>query len=454
MAHSCSNLTPPSFSAALKGVINVPERKGCHLTFDDRCDIEEMLAEGKSFRAIAKHLDVSPTTVSNEVRLNRDLFLPKRSLVSNTSRCGNFGKCNVTRLCSVCVSRASCCKRCKKVSCIRICPDFEEYECSRLKKAPFVCEKCIKKRYCALMQARYKASSAQSIHDARITDAHSGIAVDADCLASMVSTVKGLLSQGHSLEAIWLVHGDEFPVCVRTFYNYMEKGVMGLANIELPRKVRYAPRKNKREQGAPKCDFSGRTYCDWLALTDEERLLTVQMDTIEGRRCDTQCVLSLHFVRLFFQIYILLPDKTQASVKGALDAVESYCEGEFADCIPIILTDRGSEFLNPELIEMGEGGMRRCRVYYCDPVKPGQKGAAEKNHVEFRRILPKGSDFDALSFSDVSLVCSHVNSYPRAGSRSAPIMAAREILPKKLLESLGIVAIDADSVIMTPKLLK
>lgn len=54
----------------------------------------------------------------------------------------------------------------------------------------------------------------------------------------MVNTVRRLLSQGQSLEAIWCVHGNEFPVCVRTFYNYMERGIMGLANMELPRKVK------------------------------------------------------------------------------------------------------------------------------------------------------------------------------------------------------------------------
>ena len=33
---------------------------------------------------------------------------------------------------------------------------------------------------------------------------------------------------------------------------------------------------------------------------------------------------------------------------------------------------------------------KRCRVYYCDPQSPGQKGRCERNHEELRRILPKG----------------------------------------------------------------
>lgn len=268
----------------------------------------------------------------------------------------------------------------------------------------------------------------------------------------MVDKVKGLLSQGQSLQAIWLTHKSEFPVCDRTFYNYMDKGVMGLANIELPKKVKYAPRK-KKANGEPKMELAGRTYADWLALPDNLKLLTVQIDCVEGLRRNSKCILTLHFVRLFFQLFILLESKDQAHVKAALDAVETYCKGAFRAAFPVMLGDRGSEFLDFSKIERGLDGSRRTRMFYCDPVKPGQKGSCEKNHVELRKIVPKGTDFDALSFDDVSKACSHVNSYPRAGQGVAPIQLASLVLPKNLLECLGVYAIAPDDVNMTPKLL-
>ena len=254
------------------------------------------------------------------------------------------------------------------------------------------------------------------------------------------------------LEAIWCVHKDEFPVCVRTFYNYMGRGIVGLASMELPRKVRYAPRKKRRED-SPKMSLEGRTYADWPELPEEMRLRTVQVDCVEGLRRNSKAMLSLHFVRLFLQIHVLLESKTQACVKGALDALEEYCEGAFADVFPVILGDRGSEFLDFGKIETGMDGARRTSMFYCDPVKPGQKGAAEKNHVELRKILPKGTDFDALAFADVSLACSHANSYVRPGQGAAPIALASLALPRNLLESLGIEAVPPDDVIMKPSLL-
>ena len=70
-----------------------------------------------------------------------------------------------------------------------------------------------------------------------------------------------------------------------------------------------------------------------------------------------------------------------------------------------------------------------------------------------RKILPKGTDFDALTQWDISVACSHVNSYVRAGQGVAPIALASLVLPTNLLESLGITVIPPDDVVMRPSLL-
>ena len=78
----------------------MPKEKGRHLTFDDRCEIEEMLKAGDSFRKIAARLGVSPTTVSNEVKSNRSFSRPKELLPARAqARCSNYEKCRVVMLC-------------------------------------------------------------------------------------------------------------------------------------------------------------------------------------------------------------------------------------------------------------------------------------------------------------------------------------------------------------------
>lgn len=430
----------------------MPSKKGKQLTFDDRCDIEEMLKEGKSFRQIALKLNVSPTTISNEVRLNRTFYKSKSHPIKAQARCAAYCNCEITGLCYTCKSKAATCKNCRLKRCYNICDKFTQKLCPKREHAPFICSNCYKRNYCGYEKARYVARYAQEIHDQRLSSAHLGVACKPTDMSNMVDIVKKQLAQGQSLQAIWAVHGKEFPVCVRTFYNYIDRGVMGLSNMELPKKIKYAPRK-KRDKGAPKMSLENRTYADWLALPEKERLLTVQIDCVEGLRRNTKCILSLHFVRLFFQLYILLSAKTQSCVKEAIDALEIYCEGSFTEIFPVMLGDRGSEFLDYTKIESGTDGAARTKMFYCDPVKPSQKGACEKNHVELRKILPKGTDFDALSQTDVSLVCSHVNSYVRAGQGAAPIALASLVLPKNLLESLGIEAISPDDVVMKPSLL-
>ena len=55
------------------------------------------------------------------------------------------------------------------------------------------------------------------------------------------------------------------------------------------------------------------------------------------------------------------------------------------------------------------------RLFYCDPRQSQQKGACEKNHVEIRKLLPKGAGvrFDRLTAADCALLMSQVNSEPR-----------------------------------------
>lgn len=431
----------------------MPKRKGKHLTYEDRCTIEDMLKRHTSFREIARCIDVSPTTISNEIKRNRTKRPPRPSLFDGARRCVHFGSCTEMNVCGSCTTPQKFCRDCRAEGCYLACKKFEMKKCSKLDRSPFVCNYCLSSSICERGKAFYYAREAQKKHDERASSAHAGITCRPSELRSMVDTVRRLLEQGHSLEAIWAAHAGELPVSVRTFYTYMDKGVMGLANIELPKKIRYKQRRSRK--GAPRMELTGRRYSDWRSLTDQERILTVQMDTIEGVRSDRKAVLSLHFPRLMFQIYLLLPSKTQASVVSAFDALELYCEGEFSKVFAVILTDRGSEFLNYLALEASiDNSSSRCRIFYCDPMKPAQKGAAEKNHVEYRKIIPKGTSIDSFTQADMALITSHVNSYPRAAQRQAPIKLARVALPQSLLDNLGIEEIPSDEVIMTPKLIK
>lgn len=81
-----------------------------------------------------------------------------------------------------------------------------------------------------------------------------------------------------------------------------------------------------------------------------------------------------------------------------------------------MLTDNGSEFADEDAIAalLGERD-GETRLFYCDPRQSQQKGACEKNHVEIRKLLPKGAGvrFDRLTAADCALLMSQMNSEPR-----------------------------------------
>lgn len=186
--------------------------------------------------------------------------------------------------------------------------------------------------------------------------------------------------------------------------------------------------------------LAGRTYADFCAPPGIERACAVETGAVVGRQGrDAQCVLALFFRLTKLQVFMLLPDKTAASVVAALDSLEAVCGESFGALFGTVLCDRGCEFADVAGIEgSANGGGRRLRLFFCDPMQSQQKGGAEKNHVELRKCLPKGrTDFDALTQGDMAACMSHVNSYARESlSWAAPTGLAGHSCPE-LLAGLG-----------------
>jgi IS30 family transposase len=249
--------------------------------------------------------------------------------------------------------------------------------------------------------------------------------------------------------------GADIPFSKRSFYRHVHKGYYGLNAFNLPRKVRYKQRSTKIET-AYNPNLEGRTYDDWLELSEEERLHTVQIDCIKGKKGEKEAILSVFFPLWRFQMFLKLEVEDASHVSAAFDALEYYCgKDDFAKLFKTVLADRGSGFPAYKEHEKSIFGKRRMKMYFCDTRRPEQKGACEKNHVEFRRIVPKGSPLGSLTACDLALITSHVNSYTRAilGGKTPYCLASRH-LPLSLLEALGIERIAPSEVVLKPYLLK
>ena len=87
----------------------------------------------------------------------------------------------------------------------------------------------------------------------------------------------------------------------------------------------------------------------------------------------------------------------------------------FRKYVHVLLTDRGTEFTAADGMENDANGIRRTRVFYCDPMASWQKPHIEKNHEFIRYVIPRGKSLNPYTQEDMTLLMNHINSTRRPG---------------------------------------
>ena len=251
-------------------------------------------------------------------------------------------------------------------------------DCPLLKKVPYVCNNCPKKRTeCGFNRYLYYAKKAQEQYKTMLRESREGIPLN-------------------------------------TVYRHAKLGYLTAKPIDFPRMVKFKERRKSRKVAIPKELKIGRTYQDFQELRETDDFFKwLEMDTVIGRP-GGKLLLTFNVSFCNFLFALLLDNKTALEVATKFAALkERVMDGGYAfhQLFPVILTDNGSEFSYVEELERDIDG--KSHLYFCDPSRPDQKGRIEKNHTVLRAILPKGTSFDQLTQKDVNLVISHVNSLKR-----------------------------------------
>ncbi|URZ05546.1 IS30 family transposase [Clostridium felsineum] len=435
---------------------------GKHLSTTQRIKIEKGLIDAQSFASIARTIGKHPSTVSKEVKKYR--YFPERNEPKNLITCARKKICQLRFLCDKkdCVKL---CKFCYSADCNRdcrtICPAYESTICSKIKKAPYVCNGCSKFKRCNLQHAIYSAQQAdESSHDLLVS-CRDGINQSPADIAMLDNLISPLLKQGQSLAHIYSNHGHEIPCSRRTLYHYIDKGVFEARNIDLRRRVRY---KCKERKTATRISLAARefrinrTYDDFKELLKKAPTTpVVELDTVEGGRGNsTQVFLTMLFRNCSLMLIFVLKEKTQDCVIEIFDTLsEELGIDTFKELFPIILTDNGIEFQWPQRIECNANGEIRTRVYYCNPNSSWQKGMIEKNHEYIRYVIPKGQSLDLYTQDDATLLMNHINSEARDSLNGCnPFKLSLLLLNNKLHKLLHLKEIPSDDVTLQPRLLK
>ena len=424
-----------------------------HLTIEDRIYIQNELDKGTSFKDIARFLCKDPTTISKEVKARRasdwfhkGTFLNAKNFCTKRFRCKKTNACNKILLCGV--KCASC------PTCNQTCPDFQKECCSKLDRAPYVCNGCSKKiNHCTIAHKyTYNARFADRKYRECLKDSRSGIAMTRQELHKKDKIITPLIDQGQSPYQIVANH-PELNLSVRSVYNYLDMGLLTARNVDLKRKVKFKPRKVHKSQISDRRVFNGRTYADFQQLHLES---FVEMDTVHSAVGSSKTLLTFFFTREKLFLAFLMNRNTEGSVRLVLNRLEKrFGTFDFLTLFEYILTDRGAEFGDPDSLETGVTGIQRTNIYYCDPMRSGQKGGIEQAHTMLRMILPKRTTFEFLTQWDVNLITSHINSTPRESLNGrTPYDVALEAFGTDALKAFQLRRIDPDKVILTPKLIR
>ena len=387
------------------------QKKYFRMTKAERVSIERKLDSRSSARSMAKDLGRAPSAITEEVRRNRTV-----------------------------------CKGPGKGESVDAIPEGERI-CPKLQTWPGVCNGCKLRRYHCTYKWRceYSALRAQILADDLLVSARRGVNAREEHFEDMMAGIRSDVARGLSPALIAYGLSSEFKVDPSTIYRWIAKGYGGMSNAELRRKVGYKPRR-ELTLSKPTSHGQDRYYQAFCELDKDTRAAACEMDTVIGRSCDTQCILTLYLRSCGMQITLLLPNKSSSAVAAALDMLEQAIgQDTFARLFKVILTDNGTEFASIGSLERSSTSKTaRCKVYYCDLRQSQQKGRCKRNHGELRKLLPKGRgiSFDKLDERDLACVMSQLNSEPRGKFAGlSPIKLLKAAMPDDadfFLDALGI----------------
>ena len=381
-----------------------------HLTLEERRIILAGISNGSTKSAIALTIGKNKSTIGKEIKLHRKLTHKCKLPLE----CVNYRKCIFGRLC------------------VPDCPRYVPFHCSRRDRSPGACNGCSNWSRCRFDKFQYIPEEAHLDYRSLLIDSRQGVNLTIQQARSMASISAPLFKQGHSPYHIVTNH-PELGISEKTLYNYIESGVFreiaGITSLDLRRQVsRKLPKKKAQ----------------------------VYNDGSNGPFLQT-----FKFVQAGLLFALYHEEKTASAMKDGVDLLASILGPSlFRKYVHVLLTDRGPEFSLADAMEHGADRSLRTRVFYCDPMRSGQKGTLENKHIELRYILPKGTDLKALGLhgqDDLNLVLSHVDSAPVELLGGKSPLELTDFMYHDLYEKLyafGIRPIDKDQVILKPYLLK
>ena len=196
-------------------------------------------------------------------------------------------------------------------------------------------------------------------------------------------------------------------VCTKTFYNYIDMGLMQIRNIDLPLKVR-------------RCEKGTRIKANKRILGDSIEIRPVhiderqefghwEIDTVIGSKSKEDESLLTIVERMTRNTLVRkISGKTAEAVTKEMERIRDEFGSQFSQVFKTITSDNGSEFASlSDLNSQGVG------VYYTHPYSSFERGTNENHNGLLRRFIPKGKKISNYSREAIERVEEWCNTLPR-----------------------------------------
>ena len=224
----------------------------CHLSYEDKKNIEDGLNDNKSINQITKEINRNYSTILREIDRNKIYSKPN-----------NYGYSKITD------------------------PEnlYKYQHCEKLDKSPYVCNGCKSRCGCRKERYTYYARKADDSYREVKSEARKGINLTPEEIYIINTTLTPLIKKGQTINYLYINHPDILDFSKPSFYNYVNNGVFEFKPLDFPRIVKYKKRKNsnKRRTRKEREILIGRKYEGFVNyISNNSGLNIVEMDTVCG----------------------------------------------------------------------------------------------------------------------------------------------------------------------------
>lgn len=197
----------------------------------------------------------------------------------------------------------------------------------------------------------------------------------------------------------------ESMVSTKTFYNWIESGLIKVKNIDLLLKVK---RKQKHKQRQRK-KILGKSI-DQRPKEVLERLEFGHWegDGIVGKGRKGHLI-TLVERKLGHGLSFNVGDRKDDKIVAVLDCLQHRYGKYFSEVFKSITFDNGAEFSRSEEMERDN----RTNIYYAHPYSAWERAINENWNGMIRRFIPKGKSFDELTDETLERIVMYINTLPR-----------------------------------------